>query len=262
MNYIVTGGHSGMGLELTKKLLSEGNKVGLIVRNEIRKQEAKQLFSEDNSIEIFVADLSKRNKIESVANDIINQWNELDGLYNNAGLLLGELQFSKYGNEMQLEVNAISPFLLTKSLKPLLDKADEPFVVSTATAGLHRIKSIDIAAFKNPTKFTKLTGSYRDSKLMLVLLMNYLDESWNNIRFVNVNPGAIKTKMTAGEGMPIWLRPIRNLLFQSPEKGAMNLYNATFDKKVKGSGILVDGSKIRTMSYKISDKEVDVLLDL
>ena len=138
----------------------------------------------------------------------------------------------------------------------MLDRADDPFVVSTATSGLHGIKSIDIASFKKPQKFTKLTGSYKDSKLMLVLLMNYLANSWNNIRFVSVNPGAIKTKMTAGEGMPIWLRPIRNLLFQSPEKGAMNLYTAAFDKKVNGSGILVEGRKTKSMSYTISDKEV------
>ena len=32
MNFIITGGHTGIGLELTKKLLEEGHKIGLIVR--------------------------------------------------------------------------------------------------------------------------------------------------------------------------------------------------------------------------------------
>ena len=60
MNYIITGGHSGMGLELTKKLLTEGHKIGLIVRSESRKKETKNLLSSENTIDIFVADLSKR----------------------------------------------------------------------------------------------------------------------------------------------------------------------------------------------------------
>ena len=80
MNIIITGGHSGMGLELTKKLLTEGHKIGLIVRSESRKKETKNLFSSENTIDIFVADLSKRNEIEQVANQIQSSWDNIDGL--------------------------------------------------------------------------------------------------------------------------------------------------------------------------------------
>ena len=37
-NYVLlTGGHTGLGLGVTKKLLNAENKIGLIIRNESRK---------------------------------------------------------------------------------------------------------------------------------------------------------------------------------------------------------------------------------
>ncbi|MEM6634014.1 MAG: SDR family NAD(P)-dependent oxidoreductase [Bacteroidota bacterium] len=257
MNYIITGGHTGMGLELTKLLLDEGHRVGLIIRSESRVKDTQKLFLGQDSVDFFVADLSKRDEIERVAGQIIASWEKLDGLFNNAGLLLEKLYYSDYGNELQLEVNGISPYLLTKALKPLLDKANSPFVVNTATGGLNNKKSVDIPAFKKPKKFTKLLGSYLDSKLVMVLLMNDLSKKWGNIRFVSINPGAIKTKMTAGEGMPFWLKPFRNLLFKSPEQGGKNLYAAAFDPKFKGSGIYINEGKVREMKYEITEAEIE-----
>ncbi|MEM7020720.1 MAG: hypothetical protein AAF512_25680, partial [Pseudomonadota bacterium] len=46
--------------------------------------------------------------------------------------------YSDHGNELQLEINAISPYLLTLALMPLLEKASTPFVVSTATGTLEK----------------------------------------------------------------------------------------------------------------------------
>ena len=260
MNVIITGGHSGIGFELTKKLLEEGHQVGIIVRSEQRRKEALSLFAGSRAPEVFVADLSKRNEIEEVAGAIQTKWDRLDGIFNNAGLLLDKLYFSDYGNELQLEVNGISPYLLTKALKPLLDKSENSFVVNTATGGLNNKKSIDIPAIKKPEKFTKLVGSYMDSKLIMVLLMNYLNKEWDSVRFVSVNPGAIKTKMTSGDGMPFWLKPIRNLFFMSPQRGAQSLYNAAFDSKYEGSGIFISEGKVRPMKYEMSKSEINQLL--
>ena len=59
MNYIITGGGSGMGLELTKKLLKEGHHIGLIVRNEQRKDETIDELGTDK-LDFFFADLSSK----------------------------------------------------------------------------------------------------------------------------------------------------------------------------------------------------------
>ncbi|WP_299218645.1 SDR family NAD(P)-dependent oxidoreductase [uncultured Aquimarina sp.] len=260
MNIIITGGHSGMGLELSKKLLLNGHRIGLIVRNQKRKVDTEKLFQKESMVDIFIADLSKREQIETVANEIKSNWGELDGIFNNAGVLLDKLYYSDYGNELQLEINAISPYLLTKALLPMLEVSKSAFVVSTVTSGLHNKKTIDIAAFKKPKKFIKLLGSYIDSKLILITLMNNLSKQLKTIRFVNVDPGAIKTKMTSGGGMPLLLKPIRNLFFKTPQYGADNLYKGAFNTNNIGSGIYLSGNKVKPIKVNISKEEIEQLL--
>ncbi|MEO1652284.1 MAG: SDR family NAD(P)-dependent oxidoreductase, partial [Bacteroidota bacterium] len=260
MNIIITGGHSGIGLELSRKLLAEGHQIGLIVRSEKRKAETEKLFSEKDKVNIFIADLSKRDQITQVVNEIQSHWELIDGIFNNAGVLLDKLYISDYGNELQLEINALSPYLLTKALIPLLEKAKSPFVLNTATGELNKKKTINIPELKRPKKFVKLLGSYWDSKLIMLLLMNQLSQEFKQIRFVHVNPGAIKTKMTSGSGMPFWLRPIRNLLFKSPTYGAEKLYEGAFSKELSGTGIYVSGGKIKPIHQTLSKEEITELL--
>ncbi|MEM7574642.1 MAG: SDR family oxidoreductase [Bacteroidota bacterium] len=260
MKFLITGGHSGIGLSLTRKLLAEDHHIGLIVRSEKRKIETLKHLQGISKLEIFVADLGKRDEIESATNEIKSTWPLIDGLFNNAGVLLDQLYVSDSGNEMQLEINAISPYLLSKTLLPLLKKSKTPFVVSTATAALNKKKSLDIPAFKKPAKFSKLMGSYMDSKITMVALMNALAKQHEKVRFVHVNPGAIKTKMTAGSGMPLLLKPIRNIFFKSPDHGANELYNAAFGTEFQKSGLYISGGKIKPIQVEITPEQIEELL--
>ncbi len=75
---LLTGGHTGLGLGVTKKLLKPENKLGLIVRNESRKQST---LSELNgfpqelvdNIDFFYADLSDQEQVKTVANEIYSK---------------------------------------------------------------------------------------------------------------------------------------------------------------------------------------------
>lgn len=261
MKFILTGGHSGIGLELTKRLLKEGHELGLILRNENRTASAIEAIGTNENVEFFYADLSKRDAIEKVAAAINARWERVDGLFNNAGVLLEKAIYSEQGNEMQFEVNALTPYYLTKALKPLLDRGKKSFVVNTATSGMHQQKPLDIEDLKRPKKFVKLLGSYVNSKYTLVLLMNHLAKKWSNIRVVNVDPGPNKTKMTKGDGMPFWLLPIRNLLFPKPVKGANKIYDAAFKVDFAAqSGIYVTGGKIRPIKHELSETQLNEML--
>ncbi|MEM6767306.1 MAG: SDR family NAD(P)-dependent oxidoreductase [Bacteroidota bacterium] len=261
MKYLLTGGHSGIGLELSKMLLAEGHQLGLIVRTEGRKQETLKILGEEEKIDFFLCDLSKHTQIAEVAKDISQRWEHIDGLFNNAGLLTDKAYYSEQGNEMQFEVNALAPYLLTKALNPMLDKAEKPFVVSTATSNLHNQKDIDLAELKRPKKFVKLMGSYVKSKAALVALMNALAKELPNLRIVSVDPGASKTKMTKGSGMPKWLLPIRNLFFQSADKGARLIYQAAFHQEFQSrSGIYVTGGKVKEMKVVLTQADITKML--
>ena len=262
MDIILTGGHSGIGLELTKMLLQEGHKIGLIVRSEKRRNDAIVALGDSDKLDFFFADLSKQEDIVRVAQSIQERWDKIDGLFNNAGLLTDKAYYSERGYEIQFEVNAVAPYLLTQQLKPLLDKADQPFVINTATAAMHKQKPLDFADLKKPKKFVKLMGSYMKSKFALVLLMNHLADLWPNIRIATVNPGPNKTDMTSGAGMPGWLLPIRNLMFSGPAKGGKILYSSAFDAKFQGkSGTYISGNKIKPIKIKLKPEEVQAMVN-
>ncbi|MEM9392103.1 MAG: SDR family NAD(P)-dependent oxidoreductase [Bacteroidota bacterium] len=259
MNYIITGGNSGIGLELTKKLLKADHHIGLIVRNEQRKDETINELGSDK-LDFFFADLSDQSAVRQVASNIKAKWDHLDGLFNNAGVLLDKAYTSKQDNEMHFEINTLSPYLLTTELKPLLEAAKNPFVVNTLTGDLHKRK-LEVDSLKKPKKFVKLMGPYVQSKAALLLLMNNLSGKWPDIRIVGADPGPNKTKMTAGSGMPGWLLPIRNLLFTKPTKGAHKIYQTAFDLNFTNqSGIYVSGGKVVPVKQILSEKETEKIL--
>ncbi len=262
MQILLTGGHSGIGLELSKMLLRDGHHLGLIVRSQKRSEEALAALGTSEKIDFFYADLSKAEEVLKVAAEISQKWTSIDGIFNNAGVLLDQAYYSDRGNEMHLEVNTLAPYALTKALKELLDKSDSPFVVNTVTGGMANKKSIDIPELRKPTKFVKLLGSYMNSKMALVLLMNDLADTWPEVRIVNVDPGPNKTNMTAGSGMPGPLKIIRNIFFSGPIKGGTKLYNGAFDKKFASkSGIYISGNSIKDIRFALTEAQIQKIVN-
>ncbi|MEM8859009.1 MAG: SDR family NAD(P)-dependent oxidoreductase [Chloroflexota bacterium] len=261
MNLILTGGHSGMGLELTKMLLNEGHRLGLILRNEKRKTDAIEAIGEANNVDFFFADLSKQNDIRQVAREIISKWDVVDGLFSNAGVLLEQAYYSDQGNEMHFEVNTLAPYILSHELMPALDKAKNPFIVVTASGSAREINNWtpDIPDLKKPAKFVKLTGSYRYSKLAVVMLMNHIAAEYKNVRIISLNPGAIDTKMVRGEGAPFFVKLLRPFMFEAPEKGAQRVYNAAFEDKYQSqTGIFVSSrGKIQPIKNKLRSQDLE-----
>ena len=90
MKILITGGHTGIGLELTKKLLIGKHKIGLILRNRERKNSLSKNINTEN-IDFFFADLSDQKSIVDIADEIIKKWHNVDIIFNNAGVLLDSI---------------------------------------------------------------------------------------------------------------------------------------------------------------------------
>ena len=153
---VLTGGSSGIGLELLKILLEKEHRVAVVVRNQEQSDELQNNFHSTN-LEIFIADLSVQSEVVNVATMIREKLGKVDILFNNAGVLLEKIVKSKQGNEMHFEVNTLSPYLLTQSLKPALTQSADPLVVNTATDGLHQIPKIKVGELLHP-KDNRLSG--------------------------------------------------------------------------------------------------------
>lgn len=262
MNIIITGGHTGIGLALAQRLVAEGHRVGLIARSEERIAAARNAVA-PNTIEFFGADLASQDAIHAAAEEINSNWGVVDILFNNAGVLLGEMRMSPQGNEMHYEVNTLAPMLLTHLLKSSLDASARPVIVNTSTDPVGGARTIDFETLHRPKKIVKLFGSYVVSKVAVAAAMESLARSagWSKARVLNVAPGAIKTDMTAGGGMPFWLKPIRNLVFSSPEKGADRLYECAFatDDRFDSPAFVVKG-KARPMKFRLDDEGLAMVL--
>lgn len=260
MNIIISGGHSGIGFELTKKVIDAGHKVGLIVRSEGRKKEAKASFGQESEIDFFIADLSNRKEVARVAKEIEERWQVVDGLFNNAGVLTVEEKHSPQGVELQFEVNAVAPYILSTELMGALKNASNPFIINTATRSLHKQKSLDINDLKHPKKFVKLTGSYLNSKLALVLMMSHLAKDCPEVRILSIDPGGNKTNMSKSDAVPFFIKPLATLMFSHPSKGAQKLFDAGFSGNSQLSGSYISNGKMRVMKFSISDNEIKELL--
>lgn len=85
---IVTGASRGIGREIVKYLAREGH---IIIANYNKSEEQaielkEELHREDINIEIFKADVSKREEVKKMIKFVISKFKKIDVLINNAGI--------------------------------------------------------------------------------------------------------------------------------------------------------------------------------
>ena len=85
---IVTGGSRGIGENIVRGLATEGYKIILNYnKSEEQAKKIKQDLSEQNiQIDIFKADVTKREEVKSLIKFCIEKYGKIDVLINNAGI--------------------------------------------------------------------------------------------------------------------------------------------------------------------------------
>lgn len=85
---IVTGASRGIGREIAKKLALSGYTVIANFNNSLNEaiELDEELKSEKAFIDLFKADVSKRNEVENLVNFVLNKYGKIDVLINNAGI--------------------------------------------------------------------------------------------------------------------------------------------------------------------------------
>ncbi|KKY18943.1 putative short-chain dehydrogenase [Phaeomoniella chlamydospora] len=126
--FIVTGGSSGVGLELANILYGHNAKVYIAARSSEKANEAISTIKSNHpnskgGIAFLRLDLNDLTGIKSSVEDFLGKETRLDVLWNNAGVMMPP-QGSKtaQGYELQLGTNNVATFLFTKLLTPILQK--------------------------------------------------------------------------------------------------------------------------------------------
>lgn len=131
---LITGGSSGIGLELSKELIKKGNKVIICGRSEKKLKDAKNQFSE---LEIFQCDLSEKKQCADLVNWIKDYHPDLNVLINNAAVV-NKTNFIETKDILELaeketEINFLAPVRLINLLYPLLKNNNNPQIINITT---------------------------------------------------------------------------------------------------------------------------------
>lgn len=188
---IVTGGHSGLGLEITKILASAGAKV-IVAARDISK--AEKNLSQISNVELAELELTDAGSVESFAGSFLASGRPLHLLFNNAGIMWVPLQRNENGYESHFATNHLGHFHLTARLWPALKKANGARVINTSSWGHHASPIV----FEDPNFQSREYDpmqAYGQSKTANVLFTLELDERGKRfgVRSYSAHPGLILT---------------------------------------------------------------------
>ncbi|MDQ8005981.1 MAG: SDR family NAD(P)-dependent oxidoreductase [Pedobacter sp.] len=186
---IITGGHTGIGLETTKALAQAGATV-IVAARDVEK--AKKNLEGIARVEITSLDLMDPSQINSFAKAFLVTNRPLHLLINNAGIMWVPLRRDHRGFESQLATNYLAMFQLTASLWPALKNANGARVVNVSSGG-HQFSDFD---FNDPNfihrPYDTLLG-YGQSKTAVNLFSLAFDDraKVHQVRSYALCPGAV-----------------------------------------------------------------------
>lgn len=185
---VVTGGHSGIGLETTRVLASVGASI-VVGARDVKK--ATEALSQIKDVEVYELDLAEPASVDQFAKRYGQSFHRCDILINNAGIMATPLLRNSQGNELQFATNHLGHFRLTAGLWTELSKS-KARVVTLSSLG-HRFSEV---IFDDPNflhhPYEKWIA-YGQSKTANSLFSVHLDKvgSALGIRAFAVHPGRI-----------------------------------------------------------------------
>jgi len=258
---LITGGNTGIGKATATALAKKGNTIVIACRNENKAKQAVadiKAASKNESIHYLSCDLASFDSIKTCAAAYRQQFGQLDILINNAGLVTDKLQFTKEGFELQIGVNHLGHFLLTKQLLDLLEKAPEPRVINVSSKA-HYGSKINFNTFKGELGAEKYKGmaAYGQSKLANILFTKELIRRHPNICSHSLHPGVVSTEIAGkNNNKKLWgiLWTVFSPFMLSSTKGAKtSVYLATSSEALQTNGKYFEKQKEKEPSAVAKD---------
>ena len=236
--FFVTGANTGIGFEATRVLAARGARVLLGCRSEEKASAAVEKIRRSHPDADLVwtpLDLTSLKSVEEAAARVDRE-PRLDGLVNNAGVMIPPKTLTQDGFELQFGVNHLGHFALTGRLLDRLAATPGARVVNVSSAAHHggRIDFDDPHAEKsyNPSRrysMSKAANLYFTLELATRLATRGID-----VTAVGCHPGIADTELS--RTFPAWLAvigPLTRRLFNTPAEGALPTLLATTSASVK-----------------------------
>jgi len=252
---LITGASNGIGLELTRKLLSEDWQVVALNRSDYPADDTRiQKAVNSGRLRIYkTADLADYASLGRTLAEIKEKERRIDILFNNAGGSFPELSYSKQGREKHYELMTVVPYIILMELKELLKKGDLKTVINTSSSALKYVKELNVEILERPKTFRKLIGPYASSKLALSLWNQAIAPQLakEGIKIRSVDPGGNNTlRKGKKSGLPILVKLLMKLVFSPPSHGANQLYEGALGEHRNKTGVFVVKGKIADLKFK------------
>ncbi len=200
---VVTGANSGLGLETSRELARKGATVVMAARNMEKAEAARADIAgeiSEASLDVRQLDLASLESIKAFSSKLLGDYDRIDLLINNAGVMGIPERETADGFEMQFGTNHLGHFALTALLMPALLRADAARVVTVTSTARHFGRSVDA---DNP----HLRGTYGEwkaygqSKLanlhFAVGLQRRLEAAGSKVQSLVAHPGFSNTNLQA-----------------------------------------------------------------
>jgi short-subunit dehydrogenase len=184
-NALITGASSGIGEAIAGCLAEKGVNLCLIGRNVAKLTQIKERFKNHSlRIEFYKANLSKEEELKGIADFFNHNFSTLDILVHSAGVILtgSTEQASVEDLKLHFNINYLAPYIITKSLLPVIRKSKGQIIFINSSAIQRPIGNL---------------GQYSSSKYALKGMADSLREEINadGIRVTSIYPGKTASVM-------------------------------------------------------------------
>ncbi|MFD1039692.1 SDR family NAD(P)-dependent oxidoreductase [Virgibacillus byunsanensis] len=230
---LVTGANRGQGKAIAQHLAALGAKVGVGARNYNDAIEVAKTIGEDHAIPVQL-DVTRQLEWKSAVDVIINKFQKIDVLVNNAGVLkrkpFTETTLDDY--EQLIHVNQLSVFMGMQAVIPQMEKQQKGSIIN----------NVSISAFAPISK----SSAYAATKASVVAMSKAaaIELGSKGIRVNMVHPGGIETEMaTQGKDVPAYYESVPLGRIGQPIEIARAVAFLSSDESsyCTGTEIVVDG---------------------
>jgi len=195
---LVTGGNRGIGLEIARQLARQGLRVVIGSRDAKAGEEAAASLSRDGSVVAQALDVCDGASVERAVQATLGQFERLDALVNNAGILIdeGKRASSIAIEDVQrtLDANVVGAWRMSQAVIPTMRRQRYGRIVNVSS-GMGTLAELAASGGSWP--------AYRLSKAALNALTILLasEVRGDNILVNATSPGWVRTRM-GGSGAP------------------------------------------------------------
>ena len=266
---LLTGGTSGIGREAAVELARLGATVAITARDESRGADAlaeiRRRAGTDDA-HVVACDLASLASVRAAAAEVLDRWDRLDVLVNNAGGIHSERRETVDGLELTFGVNHLAHFLLTELLADRLQSSAPARIVNVASLAHRGARhGLDWADLQRQSSYNG-TVAYNQSKLANVLFTAELAErlAGTGVTATSCHPGPVRTDFGSAEdtrGLERLVMALGRPFMVTAARGAQPLVRLAADPDLEGVtgayfvGGYLPGVHQRTPSRQARDPE-------